>query len=337
LLLVLIVFHVACTGAAEVDSVTTRNVRLDNSVAALNTIIDQRLRQGIGKADDRQGYAPDAADLPEGWTVSFCDEDVLYTELVKAVFQSFTVSLGLKGYDLDRQLRILLARRSYALPLNDSIYRDIDYLEGFSLNLKELSDVVNLDGHLVGLDKIGHFFAQGWQYFDMTRDDGKTLYDVIAWGREKEAGLYGYTTTGIFSYADLVANLNGWRFWNKVLHKRDDPLKGFFGNLVDRAYVSCDIQFMASIRNRKLVRAWEYNAPFDISDYIDGAWDEGNNCNSYADPVIEAKVMARIRQVDPQFSCPLSPGVCRDAAKKYGDYAKYILHPLCLTAHRPGS
>jgi hypothetical protein len=53
----------------------------------------------------------------------------------------------------DRQLREPLARQRYALPLNDSIYRDLNYLEGFSLNLKELSDVVNPDGHLVGLDK----------------------------------------------------------------------------------------------------------------------------------------------------------------------------------------
>jgi hypothetical protein len=337
LLSVLYAFFILPVFAAEVDSVTTRNVHLDNSIETLNGIIDQRLREGVRKANDRQGYAPDSDDLPDGWMVSFCDEDVLYAELIKAIFQSLTVSLGLKGYDLDKQLRVLLARQSYSLPLNDSIYRDIGYLEGFSLNLKELSDVVNLDGNLVGLDKIGHFFAQGWQYFEMTAFDDKTLYEAIAWGREKETGLYGYTTTGIFSYADLVANLNGWRFWNKVLHQRDDPLKGMLGNFFDRPYVSCDIQIMDSIRNRKLIRAWEYNTSFDLSDYIDGTWDEGNNCNSYADPMIEAKVMARIAQVAPDFSCPLSARDCVDARDKYGDYAKYVLHPLCLTVRQAGS
>ena len=77
--------------------------------------------------------------------------------------------------------------------MNDSIYRDIDYIEGLSLNLKELSDVVNINGYLVGLDKIGHFFAQGWQYFELTDRDKQTLDQATAWGRQKEAGLFGYT------------------------------------------------------------------------------------------------------------------------------------------------
>jgi hypothetical protein len=214
--------------------------------------------------------------------------------------------------------------------LNDSVYRDIDYIEGFSLNLKDLSDVVNINGHLVGLDKIGHFFAQGWQYFEFTNYDEKAIDEAIEWGREKETGMFGYTTTGIFSYADLAANLNGWRFWNKVLLKQDDPLKGGIANFFSRPYVTCDIQVVDSIRNRKIIRAWEYNTRFDLSDYIDGAWDEGNNCNSYADPIIEEKVTSRIKNVDPDFACPLDPDDCEDAQDKYGYYAKYVLHPFCL-------
>jgi len=317
--------------AAEVDSVTPRGVRLPDSVAAINDIINQRIEEGIQRANTRQDYPATSADLAGEWTATFCDEETLYTELRKAVFQAFTLSFGLKGYDLDRQLRELLANQSYALPLKDSIYRDINYLEGFSLNLKELSDVVNLDGHLVGLDKIGHFFAQGWQYFEMTALDDATLLEALAWGRQKEAGLYGYTTTGIFSYADLAANLNGWGFWNKVLLKKPDPLKGLIANFFARPYASCSIQIIDSIRHRTLIRAWETRARFDLADYLDGAWDEGNNCNSYADPMIEEKVTARIRQVAPAFVCPLDSGDCKAARGKYGDYAKYVLHPLCLT------
>jgi hypothetical protein len=316
--------------AAEVDSVTPRGVRLPDSVEAINDIFNQRIEEGIQKADAGQGYPPESADLTGKWSATFCDEEALYTELRKAVFQTFTLSFGLKGYDLDRQLRELLAHRSYALPLNDSIYRDIDYLEGFSLNLKELSDVVNLDGHLVGLDKIGHFFAQGWQYFEMTAFDGATLPEALAWGRQKETGLYGYTTTGIFSYADLVANLNGWRFWNRVRLTQPDPLKGRIANFLARPYAGCSIQLIESIKHRTLIRAWDTAARFDLADYLDGAWDEGNNCNSYADPMIEEKVTARIRQVDPAFVCPLNAGDCRAARNKYGDYAKYVLHPYCL-------
>ncbi len=306
--------------AAEVDSVTPRKLKLDNSLTILNTIFNQRIQEGIEKANARQPGS--------------CDEDVLYTELRKAIFQSFTASLGLKGYALDKQLRSLLARQSYSLSLNDSIYRDISYLEGFSLNVKELSDVVSVNGHLVGLDKLGHFFAEGWKYFELTQYDGHTVDQVLEWGKEQESGKFGYTTTGIFSFADLAANFNGWRFWNSVLLKQNDPLKGVVANFFNRPHVKCESQIIASIKNRRIVRAWEYKTRFDLSDYVDGAWDEGNNCNSYADPVIEEKVTSRIKNVAPDFTCPFTAEFCLAAQKKYGYYAKHVLHPYCLTVDK---
>ncbi len=310
--------------AAEIDSVTPRGLELENSLPLLDEIFNNRLQEGVQKANAKLG------DIEDLETDEFCDEEVLYTELRKAIFQSLTASWGLKGYGLDKQLRILLADQSHSLLLNDSIYRDISYLEGFSLNLKELSDVVNIDGHFVGLDKLGHFFAEGWHYFELSDFKEANLDQALEWGKEQESGKFGYTTTGIFSYADLVANFNGWRFWNKVLSKEDDPLKGFFANLFNQSYVTCDIQFLLSIKHRKIVKAWEYNTRFDLNDYVDGAWDEGNNCNSYEDADIEEKVTFRVKEVNPDFICPAYPANCLEAQKKYGEYAKHLLHPSCL-------
>ena len=314
--------------AAEIDSVTPRKLKLDNSLTNINEIFNQRLQEGIQKANTHQEYIEEIDEYIE--EDNFCDEEVLYTELRKAIYQSFTASWGLKGYDLDQQLRSLLSRQSYSLSLNDSIYRDIDYLEGFSLNLKELSDVVNINGHLIGLDKIGHFFAEGWQYFELSRYENHSIEQALEWGKQQEAGKFGYSTTGIFSFADLVANFNGWRFWNKILLKEKDPLKGALANFFSSPYITCDIQIIASIKNKKIVKAWEYNTRFDLSDYIDGAWDEGNNCNSYEDPIIEEKVMSRVKNVDSGFSCPFIAEYCLEAQEKYGYYAKHVLHPYCL-------
>jgi hypothetical protein len=316
--------------AAEIDSVTPRKLKLDNSLTIINTIFNQRLQQAILKANAQQDDIVDIYEDEEESENRFCDEEALYSELRKAIYQSYTASWGLKGYDLDKQLRSLLSRQSYSLSLNDSIYRDIDYLEGFSLNMKELSDVVNINGHLIGLDKIGHFFAEGWQYFELTEYENQSIEQALDWGKQQEAGKFGYSTTGIFSFADLVANFNGWRFWNKVLLKEDDPLKGVLANFFNQPYITCDIQFIASIKNKKIVKAWEYNSRFDLSDYVDGTWDEGNNCNSYQDPVIEEKVMSRIKNIDPDFSCPFIAEYCLDAQEKYGYFAKYVLHPYCL-------
>ncbi len=318
--------------ASEIDSVTPRMVELENSLGVINELFDHRIRNGIDNANKKRFIVEVIEGIKLVTEGDYCNEDDLYTELRKAIFDSMTASWGLKGYDLDTQLRGLLAKQSYSLSLNDSIYRDIDYIDGFSLNLKELSDVVRINGHLVGLDKIGHFFSEGWQYFEMTAFDRQSVDEALAWGKEQESGLFGYTTTGIYSFADLVANFNGMRFWNKVLLKRGDPLKGFIAQLFDRPYASCDIQILDSIKQRKIVKAWEYNAHFDFSEYIDGAWDEGNNCNSYADPIIEAKVMARIHNIDPDFACPVSPDACSDAREKYGDLARQVLHPFCLIA-----
>lgn len=312
--------------AAEIDSVTPRNIKLDNSLKIINMIFNQRMQEAIENANAQRDYIEDIDEYED----DFCNEEVLYTELRKAIFQSFTASWGLKGYDLDLQLRSLLARQSYSLSLNDSIYRDINYIEGFSLNLKELSDVVNINNHLIGLDKIGHFFAEGWQYFELTQYDGESVEQALEWGRQQEAGKFGYSTTGVFSFSDLVANLNGWRFWNKILLKEKDPLKGVIANFFNRQYISCERQIIASIKSKKIVKAWEFNARFDLSDYIDGTWDEGNNCNSYDDPVIEEKVTQRIKNVNPDFSCPVIAEYCLASQKKYGYYAKYVLHPYCL-------
>lgn len=329
-LLIFIITLMSQAFGAEIDSVTPRKVKLENSLLLLNSIINQRLQEGVDKANEYREYIEDIDQYIE--TENYCDEEDLYTELRKAIYQSYTASWGLKGYDLDKQLRELLKKQSYSLSLNDSIYRDIDFLEGFSLNLKELSDIVNVNGYLIGLDKIGHFFSEGWQYFVLTNDEKQGIEEALAWGKRQESGKFGYSTTGIFSFADLTANFNGWRFWNKVLLKQDDPLKGAIANFFNRPYVSCRIQILDSIKNRKLVRAWEYDAAFDLSDYIDGAWDEGNNCNSYETPLIEQKVMARIKNVEPDFQCPFIPGSCVQAREKYGYFAKYLLHPSCLFA-----
>jgi len=65
---------------------------------------------------------------------------------------------------------------------------------------------------------------------------------------------------------------------------------------------------------------------------VDGTWNEGNNCNSYQDPVIEEKVTSRINNANSDFTSPFIAEDCLAAQEKYGNYAKHVLHPYCLTA-----
>ncbi len=319
------VFSIALTSiavsAAEIDSFTSRNVALPDAASAINAVFNDRIAEGVANANM----------ISQSNNERTCDKEVLYTELRKAIFQSWTASWGLKGYALDTQLQEQLTQYSYQLSLNDSVYRDLNYLEAFSLNLKELSDVVRINHHLVGIDKLGHFFAEGWHYFEMTTQDQESLSAAMSWGRDQERGKFGYITTGIFSFADLTANFNGWRFWNRVLKKEPDPVKGTFANWVTRPYISCAVQWRDSITSQQFIYAWTYHQNFDIRDYVDGAWDEAQNCNSYADPVIENKVMTRIDNLGGPLQCPLTPSLCRQAKDKYGHFSKWLLHPQCLT------
>ncbi len=315
---------------AEIDSVTSRHVRLPDVSNDINSIINERIAKAIETANADRLLVEDIDGIELLTRKPDCDVDDLYTSLKQSIFQSYLLAWGLKGYDIDLQFRELLAGKTYALRLKDSIYRDIDFLEGFSLNLKELSEVVNIEGHVIGLDKLGHFFAEGWRYFEISQDEDAGLQAAMEWGKGMEEGLFGTTTTGIFSYADLVANFNGWRFWNRVLLEQSDPLNGPIERLFDRPYVSCDIQFIESIKQRRVVRAWQANRRFDLRPYIDAAWDEGFNCNGYANPMIEEKVKLRMKEIDSNYHCPVQAAPCVKAQKHYGIYAPALLHPQCL-------
>lgn len=316
--------------AAEIDSFSDRNTLRPDAAEAINAIVNARLQEGVDNANlleraNAFDRVPDA----------ICNTNTLYTELRKAIFQSFTASWGLKGYSLDQQLREALVDYSVHRAVSDSIYRDLGYLDAPSLKLKGLSDVVWLNRNLIGLDKLGHFFAEGWHYFEMTQNGEHSLNDAMAWGREQEEGKFGLVTTGVFSYADLTANFNGWRFWNQIQNQQNDPLKGFWGNLFSDRQISCSLQVMESIKNRKLVYAWELKHTFEIRDYVDSAWDEGQNCSRFVNSTLTASVRQRIDEQMPGHQCPLTPKACNQAAIRYGPWRSELLHPACLDAGLP--
>lgn len=125
-------------------------------------------------------------------------------------------------------------------------------------------------GHWIGADKLGHFFQQGWQYYDLVAR-GFTLAQAEQWGHETEAGLgyppgwstpadfipqpFGLLTTGVYSRADREVNRQGYNFY-----------------------------------------AWLSAAPaagFTISSYVNRRWSEENNASHYHADVVES-VWSRI-------------------------------------------
>ena len=86
----------------------------------------------------------------------------------------------------------------------------------------------------IGSDKIEHFFGRGYVYFNKFYNKKKSIEKIHGYGYYLERYQLGATMTGVYSYADLVANFNGMRFWNHILQAESDILGEDLG-----PYVRC--------------------------------------------------------------------------------------------------
>jgi hypothetical protein len=88
------------------------------------------------------------------------------------------------------------------------------------LLLAFLSPTVNLHGSYMGVDKLGHVFQHGYHYYEEYRraerrgaDDARATAAAVKRGVSEEKSFYGELTTGVYSNADLAANLAGLKFY----------------------------------------------------------------------------------------------------------------------------
>jgi hypothetical protein len=121
------------------------------------------------------------------------------------------------------------------------------------------ASTVQLAGVLLGTDKIDHFWVQGYDYFRVSKD-GLEPERAVRWGTRTELGIWGEATTGVFSYADLAANYDGYQFYATLL----SPTSGIVRD--DDGCVS-------------MVR------PFDWAEWIDWHYDEALNPSVYTEGI----------------------------------------------------
>lgn len=211
--------------------------------------------------------------------------------------------------------------------LERSIYGTIEWLEGFSLNLKGLLGITKSGRNRIGVDKLGHFFVEGFGFFKRAyiRNEA-SLKKAVEWGKFTERTYFGMTTTGVYSHADLVANYNGMRFWNQLFLFEKDPVSKHQYGYISKPMLSCK------------EGVWKLNSKFTLRKYIDRGWDESSNCNSYETEEIEDKVIKsagfRLGHYQLEKSggriCPLVERSCSREIIKYGEFAKDLLHGSCF-------
>jgi hypothetical protein len=69
---------------------------------------------------------------------------------------------------------------------------------------------VNIGGNAIGTDKIDHMFFDGFQVAGLSEEK------ALAVSQERERGAWGLEMTGVFSNADVTANMNGRQFYRDV-------------------------------------------------------------------------------------------------------------------------
>lgn len=138
---------------------------------------------------------------------------------------------------------------------------DVDYDDMGLAWYIDNAPVIRVGPRLVGLDKLGHFLGQGWFYEreyeglrvrDPRATEAELLAGVRAYGHRLEVGYQGLAGTGVYSYADLAANCQGFQFYRSLL---DGPTP----------YI------VATAGHYRVARA------FHILDYATDAWDEVAN------------------------------------------------------------
>jgi hypothetical protein len=311
-ILLLVTWSASSTRAAEIDSLTGRDLPLADSERAIERRLNDALEQGVARANEGS---------------ETCDENALYRELRRAFASPFIGHVIAESLNDDETLDRRRVRRV------DSIYRDLGLLDNISVHWKDLSAVVQVGDALMGVDKVGHFLVEGWGYFETAYLEGEGVPEAMSWGEHTESTYFGSYTTGVHSYADLVANFEGMRFWLRVRGRATDPLGG--GWYHNRPYVVCGRRLWIFGKRR-----WRVSRRIDLDDYVTPAWDEAVNCCSYRNEKIEALVLGRIAELSEaagvDLRCPVLPDACARARERYGDWAPQLLHPDCLAA-RPAA
>lgn len=238
--------------ATEVDNFTDRDFPLTDSRDVLNLKMNEIIAQSIEKTNRKYDCEVNPANSKERF----------YKTLEQKTGGFFWAK-----YENDVVADPAIDKRY--LKTKDSIYRNLNFANGFALYFAKLGAIVNIGNNLVGTDKLGHFIGIGKIYFDRMRNKQWTLKEVMGYGNKTEDTFFGSTTTGVFSYGDLVANYEGLLFWQNFFDGNDSYIKCVEGNLIQQ-------------------RA------FDWLDYVTDGWDESINCSDFRNEYIKQKVYKNI-------------------------------------------
>lgn len=282
--------------SSETDPFTARALGLTADISyQVDKEINSRIVEAVEQTNLTMAY----------FNQKSCRSDMLYSGLKKQLKRIFfgKVEGWLSGNPNIPQVNVPLAR---------SIYSDLRFRNAPPIFLPKMGvgPTVNIFGLAIGTDKFGHFFDEGYAQYRVLKNTGNTKR-AIQKGINTEKGLFGLTTTGVYSYADLVANYHGMLFWKDMLE----------ANLPE-SYLSCVVS-----NAQGAVAKYVIKRSFRVADYVDAAWDESINCSYFREGSFRDRVLAQINDLG--LSCPVVHQQCPKLRDKYSGKLKALLSPQC--------
>jgi hypothetical protein len=226
--LIILLVCSARASALETDQFTPPARPLADLGATVDAKIYADLQACVDDANARRAAA--LAQLPKAWTprgrreaIERADAavspealaDALYDRLATGEVPRCKIEKWLEDKDSGRSAK-----------LQNTGIRDSVYGGPFERPplIVEVSPTVNLYGQYVGVDKVGHFMQQGHEYFNSYRtvvtkggSNEKAIAAAVDHGVGQEHGFYGEITVGVYSNADLAANLCGMLFYRNLM------------------------------------------------------------------------------------------------------------------------
>jgi hypothetical protein len=161
----------------------------------------------------------------------------------------------------------------------ESIYRGHPLWATRVAALFGVGPTIKVNEQLIGSDKLGHFLSQGrkfyrryLKYLDESKAAEHSAYT--------ERALFGQSTTGVYSNADLVANYEGFLFYRSLFEDNVIPGK--------QAILTWTGE------------GWEIQRSFTWADHVNEYWDEALNVNHF-DNLLYPHMKERMEQFCPDY------------------------------------
>lgn len=196
--------------AYETDQLTGRERQLPDATDAANAVMHHLLARALDAVDRSACQAPD-----EALRATLADAIHRATSRPKRVPERGL--LRSPGYSVfSASLEDDPSVPRFAFADRADIYGGVGLWQSVVLATAGPCSTYEVGGVRLGSDKFDHFLAIGYDYF---RDVARTgsVQDAVARGTGTERSIFGLLTSKTFSFADLRANWDGYRFYAGLL------------------------------------------------------------------------------------------------------------------------